>query len=290
MILQREESVLFFKLYINLLLFVNSKLQIYKNINTIDAFEKLGPKRQTVIRDQLYENISLLEEFYKENPAQLTELELGHVLKWKRFTKDRFLFYKQYKKHCAVLYDKESVVLAVLGLTQSFDQLLPYFPIYSETVLLPFKDKIVSDGYLETSSIYFGGNIKRAMKNDYDISKNKFGIIQKLPIIKVSDIDVKANLLKYYINNAHKSPEYDYNIQDILTEEPSLEKLCHQELGEKYSKHIIKKLKTLGFDRHWFACLDDIILASGQNEQELKENIEKIAPDGIKDFIYIFKL
>ena len=231
-----------------------------------------------------------MNEFYEENPAQFTELELGHVLKWKHFVKDRFLIYRQYKKYCAVLYSKESVVMGVHGLTQPVEALLPFLPIYAETVLLPFKNKIVADGFFEPWAIHFSGNVKRVFKNDYDISKSKFGIIENLPIIKVSDIDAKTNLLKFYLKNADKSPEYYYNIQDLIDEEPALEKLYHKELGKKYSSQVAKKLGPLGFGNFWFACLDEIIIASGQSEQDLKENIKKIVPNKTKDFIYIFKL
>ncbi len=290
MILTFEESFLFFKLYKNLLLFTNRKWQLYKNINTVKEFDALGTKRQLEIRNQLYKDVEIIDEFCETNPVNLTELELGQILQWKNFIMGKFLFYKQFKNYCAVLYGKESVVLGVKGLSQPFYEILPFFPIYVETVLLPFQEKIVSDGYFGTFSIHFGGNLKRVLKNDYDIAKMKFGIIEKLPMELLSEIDAKTNLLKYYIKKVDKSPEYDYDIKELISEEPALEKIYHQETGSKYAKIYAKKLKKLGFEKIWFACLDEVIIASGQNEHELKNNINKIVPGKIKDFIHIFKL
>jgi hypothetical protein len=290
MILTPEESSLFLKLYKNLLLFTNQKLRIDKNIKSVEEYDKAATKRQLEIRNQLYENIKIIDEFYEDNPANLAELELGQLIEWKKFIKDKFLFYKQYKKYCAILYSKQAVVLGIKGLTQPLDEILPFFPIYVQTVLLPFKDKIVADGFFETFSIHFSGNIKKVLKNDYDIAKCKFGIIEQFPITQLSEVDEKINLLKYYIKNTDKSSEYDYKIEELITEEPSLEKIYHQELWKKYSKLHAKKLIKCGFDKKWFACFDELIIASGQEEQELKDNIDKIVPDKLKEFIHIFKL
>jgi hypothetical protein len=290
MILSVEDTALFFKLYKSLLLFINNKWKIYKDINSFEQFNDLGIKRQIEIRNKLYEDIQIIDEFYAKNPANLTELELGHVLKWKNFIQDKFLFYKQYKKYCAVFYGKESIVLGVKGLSQPFDEILPFFPIYVQTVLLPFKNHIVSDGYFEPYSIYFSGNIKKVFKRDFDIAKSQFGIVDKLPFEPLSEIDKKVNRLKYYVKHIDKYPEYEYDIQDLLIEEPALVKTYHQEIGKKFSKFYSKKLLEHNFGEIWFACLDEIIVASGTSEQELKDNMDKIVPEKTREFIYIFKL
>ena len=107
-----------------------------------------------------------MEEFYEDNPANLTEKELGILLNWKNFIKDKFLIYKQYKRFCAFLsQEKDNKVYGVIGLTKSFNTLLSYFPVLTETVLLPFKDKIVYDGYLQSYSLHFGKNIREQLKN-----------------------------------------------------------------------------------------------------------------------------
>ena len=106
MVLSPDDSALFFKLYKNLLIFTNSKWGIYENINSTKDYDDLGIKQQFPIRNKLYEGIQIIDEFYEQNPAELPELELGLVLKWKDCIQDQFLFYKQYKKYCAVFDSK----------------------------------------------------------------------------------------------------------------------------------------------------------------------------------------
>ena len=175
-------------------------------------------------------------------------------------------------------------------MSQPFDEILPYFPIYVQTVLLPFKDQIVSDGFFEPYSISFGGNVKRIFKRDFDIAKSQYGIVEKLPFEPLPEIDRKSNRLRYFLKHVDKYPEYEYDIKGLLIEEPSLEKIYHQELGKKNSKFFTKKLVDYGICNIWYACLDEIVIASGTNEQELKDNIDKVVPEEIREFLYIFKV
>ena len=69
MILPPEESVLFFKLYKNLLLFTNSHWQLYENLKTVEELDSLGIKRQVEIRNKLYEDVDIIDEFCKSNAA-----------------------------------------------------------------------------------------------------------------------------------------------------------------------------------------------------------------------------
>lgn len=52
----------------------------------------------------------------------------------------------------------------------------------SETVLLPFKDRIVYDGLLSGYNISFGGGIKRMLNDSYRRAKERQGIVTSLPI------------------------------------------------------------------------------------------------------------
>ena len=68
----------------------------------------------------------------------------------------------------------------VLGLFQGFDEVVPrsHLPLYIQTVLLPFKEKIVYDGLFRTYNIYFGGGIKRSLKESYMRAKQNNRIIE----------------------------------------------------------------------------------------------------------------
>ena len=55
-----------------------------------------------------------------------------------------------------------------------------YLPVYIKTVLLPFKDKIIYDGLMQTYNIHFGGGIKRSLKETYMKAKQNGKIITSL--------------------------------------------------------------------------------------------------------------
>src|ERR1035438_6923849 len=67
-------------------------------------------------------------------------------------------------------------------MTQPFDELVgPYLPVLTETVLLPFKDKIIYDSLLNTHRISFGAGIRRMFNESYQAAKAILGIVTSLP-------------------------------------------------------------------------------------------------------------
>ena len=55
-----------------------------------------------------------------------------------------------------------------------------HLPLYVQTVLLPFKGKIVYDGLFQAYNIYFGGGIKRDLRESYMRAKQNNRIIESL--------------------------------------------------------------------------------------------------------------
>jgi hypothetical protein len=64
----------------------------------------------------------------------------------------------------------------VRGLTDALDEYFPKFALpvrLSSVVLLPFLDKIVTDGFFKPYPVVFGGNIKFELKEIYLTAKQK---------------------------------------------------------------------------------------------------------------------
>ena len=76
----------------------------------------------------------------------------------------------------------ECEVYGVLGLNESFDELTfnASLPMFIDTVLLPFKGKITYDGLIGFRNIYFGGGIRRGLKETYMRAKQNNRIIESL--------------------------------------------------------------------------------------------------------------
>lgn len=178
-----EDVELFFKLKTALLFFVNQRLRLLPDIATIDEFEDLSPEDVVRVRDALFENKALIDAFVDENPAQLAQDECDIVRLWRHAIIGKFFVFRKLK-HYTVFLDAAQPPRAygVLALFDSFDDLLgPTLPVMVQTVLLPFKGKIVYDGSVIRYSVTFGPGARRGFAESYNEAKLRFGIITSLP-------------------------------------------------------------------------------------------------------------
>ncbi|MEK7723345.1 MAG: hypothetical protein AAB336_03275 [Acidobacteriota bacterium] len=178
MLLAPNEAYLFFKLMLPLQFFVNGKLGVLENIKTFKAYEKVKMQEKFKVRNALFENPQLIDEFIDENPNDIPMKELAHASKWKNFLKGEF-YIERYLKNHAILIGEDNETYGVIGLTDSIEEFVPSFmlPQLVQTILLPFQGKIVHDGFLVPYQIYFGGNIKRELKDVYMNAKKRNKII-----------------------------------------------------------------------------------------------------------------
>ncbi len=77
---------------------------------------------------------------------------------------------------------EDDKVYAVLGLRSALEELIPKYalPFRIKTVLLPFQDEIVYDGFLAPYNIHFGSGIKEDLKHIYTKAKRRDEIIFSL--------------------------------------------------------------------------------------------------------------
>jgi hypothetical protein len=176
--LAKEDSDLFFKLMLPLLLHVNRKLELLPDIQTMKQFEGVGFQDKSVIRDALYENINLIDSFIDENPEDLPMKDLAIVSGWKNFVSDDF-FIERFLKKYAVFIGTNDKVYGVLSLRDSLDELVPAYalPLRVQTVLLPFRDEIIYDGFIAPYRISFGSGITGDLKRLYLKAKKREEII-----------------------------------------------------------------------------------------------------------------
>ncbi len=177
--LSEQDTRLFYNLMLPLQFFVNQKLRIH-NIKCIEDYHGLSVEQMAMVRNALYENIGLIDSFIQENPENFSAEYLAIISEWKKFIKGSFFIERLLSKY-AILIQKDEVY-GVLGLTQSFEELTHFadLPLYVDTILLPFKGKIVYDGFLKFNNIFFGGGIKWSLKETYMSAKQNNRIIESL--------------------------------------------------------------------------------------------------------------
>jgi hypothetical protein len=72
---------------------------------------------------------------------------------------------------------------AVLGIYTPFAELIPFVPMYVQAVLIPFRDVIITDGFLESPpmQISFGGGARRIFQAQYSAARTTSQIRTALP-------------------------------------------------------------------------------------------------------------
>jgi len=181
MILSKEESKLFFDLTWSLHFFINKKLGIIPNIQSIEDYLGLETEQKVLIRTTLYEQPSLIDDYVNDNPENFSIDALAQVRSWKHFVKDKFFIERHLKKH-SIFIDSKNKVYAVIGLTQPISEVIhkSYLPHMTDAVLLPFANKIIYDGLLSHYSVSFGSGISGDLKDIYLQAKNNGDIIESL--------------------------------------------------------------------------------------------------------------
>jgi hypothetical protein len=181
--LSNEDAALFFRLMWQAQLYVNRRLDILPDIDSVEAYGKLTSQQKIQVRDALYKNIGLLDDFVAQNPVGLSEDELQIVKGWKRFVAGDFFVLRFLKRHAVFISSgKSSKVYGVLGLYDAIEDVLygHPLPIWVGAVLLPFKGHILYDGLLTSRDIMFGSGIRGDLNETYQAAKQAGNIIESL--------------------------------------------------------------------------------------------------------------
>jgi len=215
--LSQTDAKLFFDLMWALQFFVNQKHKIHKYFKTLDDYCECSNEEKFEVRTQLFKDVTIIDQFIKENPQNFSKDHLDIIASWKNFIHDDFQI-ERFLKNKAIFIQNDDEVYGVLALYQSFDEMIhkSRLPMFVKTVLLPFKGKIIYDGFFQARPIYFGGGVKRRLRETYMTAKQNNRIIESL------DEDTESN-----------------NEQDEIQEKPDIDWTIElQELAD-----IAKKLK-----------------------------------------------
>ncbi len=178
--LSEQDAKLFIELMWALQYFVNQKLKILTRVKSLDDYAGCSTEEKIKVRKALYADTKLIDSFIRENPQNLSKENLSIVSNWKNFIGGDFHIERFLKRY--TVFIKGSDVYGVLGLNQEFEELIhrSRLPLYVQTVILPFKGKIVYDGLFQAYNFYFGGGIKRELKESYMRAKQNNRIIESL--------------------------------------------------------------------------------------------------------------
>lgn len=161
--------------------FIYAKLQAARGLEAHLPFRDLPLAKQLEVREAFATDHSLIDQFIVENPGHLSYDELEVVGSWRQLVRGKFYIARHLKKYTVFLAADESrTAYGVVGLTQPIaDVMGTDAAILVEAILLPFQDRIVYDGLLQSYPLTFGPGLRRALNDDYRAAKEQ-GILTSL--------------------------------------------------------------------------------------------------------------
>jgi len=180
--LSETDCKLFFDLYHPLLLFINQQRRIIADVFTVDGLRKKSSHKLKSLRTVLYQQTYLFDRFIFENPFRFTPDELEIVESWKKWLVGRFFIFRETDYYTIFLSNvKPMKAYAVIALNKQFSKLFPdSLPVYIETALLPFKDRIITDGIFSRYRLEFGSGFIRSLHQSYLEAIDNDGIITSI--------------------------------------------------------------------------------------------------------------
>lgn len=191
--LSSEDVEIFYEIQPALFSFVNQQRGLFTGLETPDDIKAEADMDDFLeIREALYDDRQLIDQFVAANPYNLPAGHLEIARSWRHFLAGTFYIFRYLKKHTIFLVDSEPPkAYGVLGLNSAIEDVVYRDPpILVNAVLLPFREYIVYDGFLQPYNVYFGGNIKRRLNEDYRFAKERFGVITSLPAEPEEDAGV----------------------------------------------------------------------------------------------------
>jgi len=180
--LSKADADMFYRLMWSLQHFVNTKLRIVPEANSVSEYAKYKMEDKLKVRKALLADKKLIEEFVRANPEGFSSDDLTIISGWRNFVSGRFYIERFLKKYAVFIQCEE--VYGVLGIYESFSEMAhpSYLPLCVNAVLLPFKGRIIYDGILEPYNVMFGRNIMGELKEIYMTAKNEKRIIETIPV------------------------------------------------------------------------------------------------------------
>ena len=295
MVLEEDREQRFLELYGHLLLYVNDRFDLIEEIETYEELEQYDTGELLPIRETLYEEDTeqLIREFVEENPADFSERDLAVVKNWTDCEFGEFVVVRHFDDHAVFLdWEEPPQAYAVKAVRASFTEFwsedaLPL--MVSIVALLPFEDVIVSDGWLGIQPIVIGGNISTDIDDAYEEAKHRFGLIESLPPPEEEEKN-EAEQLRFYMKNKRNRERYRSEIKELKDKNLDLERIYHQELGKARARSLGRELRDIDLNEAYFAIYDDRIIASATSEEQVREILNDIMPNGKQNHPYIYHL
>ena len=180
MTLTNKEYKEFLKTHLDLLFYVGHKKSILPKDLSLKTFLNLDLQIKFKCRETLFEDENIIDEYIASNFDHLTTDQIKILCGFKKKIRSRFVIFKCLTNYAIFIDTKDNTFYAVKALGDSFDTFFDNFPVNISTTLIPFKDKIIYDGFIQSSRVYYGRSMTETMNEDYKKAKRNKEILTSL--------------------------------------------------------------------------------------------------------------
>ncbi len=180
--LSSDECRLFYETWYGLMGFVNERMGVIKAKIRPEYPNSVSDMMVHKVREVLWERPELINEYVSE--TELSQEKIDILRLWRTNHKKGMIFILEYQPEYAVAIapneQSEDRLYGIKGISNSVANALRRdLPAQIETVLLPFKGKIIYDSFISSMPIGFAEGAKTAFREMYDKAIRQ-GIITSL--------------------------------------------------------------------------------------------------------------
>lgn len=117
---------------------------------------------------------------YINDVSEIPEEQLSILEGFRKGIHGQFILLKCLSEHAVFKNIDNGKFYAVKALSDSFEELIPEYSAIFELNILPFKGKIIYDGFIKGGQIKIGANIKKSLIEEYKQAKKNKKIITTL--------------------------------------------------------------------------------------------------------------
>jgi len=179
-ILDPDDAALFYRAWWPLLTWVNEQRRVVPGFREPTPEHPLDMSLANKIRKVIWADDELRTGFLAAGASKLRDAERHLIASWRDRVSGKFVVFKHLQKHS--IFMSESVY-GVLGIYSPLAEIIPNVPMFVEAVLLPFRDRIIIDGIVESYGIQiaFGPGTRRSLNDQYARARANSQVLTSLP-------------------------------------------------------------------------------------------------------------
>lgn len=180
--LSEEDAQLFYQIWLPLLIYVDEKCHVLKK-DKASKQKLFDVEGAAELAEKLCEDPSLIDGFLeqKEN-ASMPEDQREILLSWKKPVVGTFIMERHLQSGSIMIRADDNTVYLVKGIQSPYGEMFPSYrlPVAMKTILLPWKDCIITDGLCAPYTVTFGPNMRKSFKEAYLEAKKNGSVIKSL--------------------------------------------------------------------------------------------------------------